>query len=208
MNMLRRLRLEVLLIIGCIVLSAPACMPDEATGQILGGSLSSPIRLEVFSDFQCPACRELYLQVIRQVLSEYSDQGKVCVIYHEYPLSIHQYSRRAAQYSEAASRLGRQKLLSVMDALFENQPQWAKDGSVDAVVAKALSREDYLKVRRIMQDPAIDAQIQRQTLLGIQQKVNSTPTTFIYYASTQQGKFEGFVPYDYVKKQVIDKHLK
>ena len=72
----------------------PGPTAEPASGQILGGSKNSPVKIEVFSDFECPACRELYLVTIRQVLQEYSSKDKVCVIYHEFPLSSHRYSRR------------------------------------------------------------------------------------------------------------------
>src|SRR5512136_747871 len=98
---------------------------DQASGQILGGTPDAPIRIEVFSDFECPSCRELYLDVMRRAIAEYSSQNKVCVIYHEYPLARHQYARKAAQYAEAVSRLGRTQLLKVYDALFMDQAIWS-----------------------------------------------------------------------------------
>lgn len=70
--------------------------------QCLGGELDAPIRIEVFSDFECPACREFYLNTIRPVLKDYCSLDKVCVVYHEFPLQGHKYSRQAAQYSKAA----------------------------------------------------------------------------------------------------------
>ena len=39
-------------------------------GKIIGGSLDSPIRIEVFSNFECSACREYYLRTIKKVLKE------------------------------------------------------------------------------------------------------------------------------------------
>ncbi len=175
---------------------------DEGAGQILGGSLSSPIRLELFSDFQCPACRVLYLGTIRQVIQEYCSADKVCVIYHEFPLAAHRYSREAARYSEAVSRLSPQKLLPVYDSLFSDQAQWSQDGSLEATVAKALSGEDIQKLKTIMQDSSINAAITNEVQLGMQRGVRSTPTLFIYYAGKQQ-KIEGVVTYA-VLKQFID----
>ena len=115
--------------------------------------MNSPLRIEVFSDFQCPACRELYLGTIRQVLQDYSSKDKVCVIYHEFPLAIHPYAKEAARYSEAAGRLGLQKLLPVYDSLFTDQQQWSKDGSLELTVSKALPSEDVQKLKKIMQEP-------------------------------------------------------
>ncbi len=175
---------------------------DEGTGQILGGSLSSPIRLELFSDFQCPACRALYLGTIRQVIQDYCSTDRVCVIYHEFPLAAHRFSREAARYSEAVSRLGSQKLLPVYDSIFSDQAQWSQDGSLGVTVAKALSVEDYQKLQSIMRDSSINAAIFNEVQLGMQRGVKSTPTLFIYYAGKQQ-KIEGVITYA-VLKQFLD----
>ena len=179
---------------------------EETSGQMLGGSVNSPIRIEVFSDFQCPHCRVLYLGTIRPVLQEYSSKDKVCVIYHEFPLAGHQYSREAARYSEAAARLGQQKLLPVMDSLFTDQEQWSKDGSLEATVAKALPNEDFLKLKKIMQDSSVNAAIDREIQLGTQNNIQSTPTLLISYIGRQQ-RVEGAVTYE-VLKQFIDSIVK
>jgi protein-disulfide isomerase len=141
-----------------LALIVPPAQPAvRGSGQILGGSLDAPIRIEVFSDFECPSCRELYLDVMRRVLVDYSIQNKVCLIYHEYPLKIHRYSREAARYAESVSRLGREKLLMVYDVLFMEQAQWSQDGRVEASVAKALSRTELQKVKKFLQEPSIHA---------------------------------------------------
>jgi protein-disulfide isomerase len=205
--MFRGFKSRMLLAVCCTLLSAPAWTSEQTDGQILGGSLNSPIRIEVFSDFQCPACRELYLGTIRQVLQEYSSKDKVCIIYHEFPLATHQYSQEAARYAEAASRLGVEKLLPVMDMLFTDQAQWSQDGKLEASVSKALSQEDFQKLKKIMQDPGINAEIQKQIQLGVTKEVKSTPTMFIYYPPNKQQKAEGLITY-LVMKGFIDRVVK
>ena len=190
-----------------LILLTPCLQPaDQISGQVLGGSLYAPIRIEVFSDFECPSCRELYLEVMRRVLVDYASQNKVCLIYHEFPLKIHRYSREAARYAEAVSRLGREKLLMVYDVLFMDQAQWAENGKVEASVAKALSRTDLQKVQKIMKDPSINAAIDREIQLGEQRQIRSTPTWFIYAKGKEQ-KVEGRITYISLK-QFIDSTLK
>jgi protein-disulfide isomerase len=176
------------------------------SGQILGGSLDAPIRIDVFSDFECPSCRELYLDVMRRVLIDYSSQNKVCLVYHEYPLRTHRYSREAARYAEAASRLGREKLLRVYDVLFMEQAQWAVDGRLEASVAKALSRAELQKVKAYLQDPGINVAINKGVKLGDSRQVRSTPTWFINARGKEQ-RVEGRITYISLK-QFIDSSLK
>src|SRR6266566_2451341 len=35
------------------------------------GSKSAPVTMEVFSDYQCPACKQLYLSTNRQLMDNY-----------------------------------------------------------------------------------------------------------------------------------------
>jgi len=203
--MFRKLRSIIFLAI-IIIWSMQARSADEASGVILGGSVNSPVRIEIFSDFQCPACRDLYLGTVKQVLQDYSSKDKVCIVYHEFPLSIHQHSREAARYCEAAARLGQEKLLPVMDSLFTDQAQWSQDGSLESSVSKALSRDDFQKLKKIMQDPSINSEIEKEVQLGLKKDVKSTPTLFVHYIGKEQ-KAEGVVTYP-VLKQFIDQVVK
>jgi protein-disulfide isomerase len=202
--MLQKLIMAGLLILLASAVSIPAFSSDK--GQMIGGSMSSPVRIEVFSDFQCPACRDLYLGAIRQVLQDYSSKEKVCIIYHEFPLSIHQYSKEAARYCEAASRLGLQSLLTVFDSLFADQAQWSQDGNLDAVIAKALPRDEYRKLKKVIQDPSINQSIEKEIQLGKKKEIKSTPTMFIYYTGKEQ-KIEGSITYTTLK-QFLDSVIK
>jgi protein-disulfide isomerase len=204
--MFPKLKSMIFLAVCFAAWSVPVRSSDEAPGRLLGGSLNSPIRIEVFSDYQCSACREFYLGTIRQVLQEYSSKDKVCVIYHECPLAIHQYAREAARYCEAAWRMGLPKLLPVMESIFIDQAQWAQDGKLEASVAKALPQEDLKKLKKIMQDASINTAIEKEVQLSVLKEIRSTPTMFIYYPGKQQ-KVEGLVTYP-VLKQFIDSVVK
>ena len=153
-------------------------LPKERTWQCIG-SPNAPIKIEVFSDYQCPTCRTFYFEVSRQLIADYAATGKVCLVYHEFPLKGHQYSRQAANFAEAAARLGPQPWIKVTDALFYYQPQWSTDGQVEATVAKALTESEMNLVRRLVDDPAIDAVVERDLQEGNRRAVRSTPTAFI-----------------------------
>lgn len=170
--------------------------------QCLGGKLDAPIRIEIFSDFQCPACRVFYVSTIRQVLKDYCAADKVCVIYHEFPLAMHPYAREAARYSVAAQRLGRAQWAAVVDALYENQERWSLDGKVDAAIMGAVSLEDFNKIKKMLQEPSIEDAIVRDIALGQQRKVTSTPTWFAISPTTKEQRVEGPVDYKVLKPWV------
>jgi protein-disulfide isomerase len=194
-------------LVSLLLFVMPAGSAGNFTGHIMGGPPKSPVRIEVYSDFECPYCRDLYLTVTRQVLQDYSN--KVCVVYHEFPLSTHRYSQEAARYAEAASRMGQETLLRVFDALFMDQANWSQTGGIDTVIAKALPREQFQKLKRIMQDPGVNMEVEKERQRGLLAGINSTPTMFIYYYGRQQkvDTSQGPIPYPVIK-HFLDSVLK
>ncbi len=141
------------------------------------GTKAAPITMEVFSDFQCPACRDLYFQTLRLVIDNYVSAGKVYLIHRDMPLPTHQHSKEAARYANAAARL--RKMEKVVTALFDKQANWAADGNIDGVVAVVLTPAEMNQVRRLVRGGTLDAGIDKDAALGTQFRVTQTPTTII-----------------------------
>lgn len=149
------------------------------------GVRTAPITIEEFSDFECPACRELYLQTLQQLLADnLIAQGKVYLVHHDFPLPVHQYARTAALYANAAAAIGRFE--SVERALFARQPEWAANGKVREVVASALTATEMRRVDALVRSPEIAAAVDRDIALGRQNGVERTPTMFITYRGRRQ----------------------
>src|SRR5262245_52661321 len=107
------------LFIALAALSAcTAATPAIVKGKIYGNP-GAPIRLEIFSDFQCPACKSLHEQLLPMLMKEYVMPGKVYVVNREFPLPGHQYSREAANYATAAAKFGLYQPVS--DRIFATQ---------------------------------------------------------------------------------------
>lgn len=172
--------------LAAVLLTGPAQSSQEASGMVLGGSRDAPIRMEVFSDFECPGCRYFYQKVVLPVLQDYADKDKVCVIYHEFPLSQHKHAHEAARYCEAAYKIGREKALQVIDALFEHQSAWTRDGDIEKIIAGKLSSEDLAQIRKNLAESGIDRSIRQGIQLGNERKVGGTPTMFLYYLGKTQ----------------------
>jgi protein-disulfide isomerase len=146
------------------------------------GPVTAAVRIDLFSDFQCPACKALHEQTIKRVKEEFAQAGKIRLVHHDFPLPQHKYARPAAILAAAADRLG--KYDAVADALFHQQESWGQSGNVDAVVDSVLTPEERKKLREIAKDPAILANIERDIQLGERMKVGSTPTMIV----THDGK--------------------
>jgi len=159
--------------------------------------------MEVFSDFQCPACKNLYLTTNRQVMDNYVTTGKVYLIHRDFPLAMHAYSRVAARYARAAAQLG--KVEPVEQALFQNQEKWEQNGDVDGTVAAVLSAKDMAKVRELVKGGTLDAAIDKDFTLGQMYHVNQTPTT-VFHCKGQTYPYSGQMTYD-ILKQFLDQLL-
>lgn len=167
------------------------------------GSKSAPIVMEIFSDFQCPACKQLFLGTSRQLTDNYISTGKVFAIHRDFPLPGHAYSRIAARYGRAAAQLG--KLEQAEQVLFQNQEKWEQTGDVDGTVASAFTPAEMNKIRATANSPAIDAAIEKDIALGKNYGVNQTPTTVIHYKG-QTYPVAGVVSYD-VLRSFLDQLL-
>ena len=142
------------LLLAALVISAPAAQTKSTRA---AGPVTAAVRIDLFSDFQCPACKSLHEQTIKRVKEEFALKGKLRLVHHDFPLPQHKYARQAAILAAAADRLG--KYDDVADALFRQQESWSQSGNVDAVVDSVLTPEEQKKLREIAKDPAILAGI-------------------------------------------------
>ena len=164
--------------------------------RVAAGSKNAPIVMEVFSDFQCPACKTLFVTTNRQVMDNYVSTGKVYLIHRDFPLPMHAHSQVAAQYSRAAAQIG--KFEVVEQVLFDNQGKWEQTGDVDGTVAAVLSPGEMSKVRALVKSGAPNAAIQKDVALGKFYNVNQTPTT-VFHAKGQTFPYSGVMSYEILR---------
>jgi protein-disulfide isomerase len=185
----------------CLVFSplSLATASAQSTSSVLGvdahktlGSKSAPVTMEVFSDFQCPMCKQLYTTTMKQVVENYVNTGKVYLVHRDFPLPQHAYSLIAARYGVAAARIG--KYEPVERVLFEKQEVWEQTGDVDGTVASVLSPTEMTKVRALVKSGALDAEIDKDRSLGQSYNIGATPTCVIH-CKDQTYPVRGFQSY-------------
>ena len=120
-------------------------LTSEAAQVKSRGTPGAPVQLDVYSDYQCPACKALYERTLVPLMTDYVDKGKVYLIHHEFPLAMHPHAMEAACYAVAASRVG--KYEQAGDVLFRTQESWAASGNVDQTVCSILTPMEAKKVR-------------------------------------------------------------
>ncbi len=174
--------------------------------ECVAGLPNSPIKIEVFSDFQCPSCRTFYLETIRPVIDNYARFNKVSVYYYDFPLVQHPYARQAARFAVAARQLGRAQWTQVTDGLYSEQALWSADGKVEAAVARSLSPEDFARIKKLSESPGVNEEIERTVMIGNSRGVTSTPTFFVSAGGREQ-RVVGGVSYS-ILKGFIDQNVK
>ncbi len=172
--------------------SVPDVDPHKAFG-----SKNAPVIMEVFSDFQCPACKTLFITTNRQLLENYVSTGKVYLIHRDFPLPMHAHSRVAARYARAAAQIG--KVEPAEQALFENQEKWEQSGDVDGTVAAVLTPAEMTKVRALVKGGTLEPLIDRDYALGQVYRVNQTPTT-VFHSKGQTYPYSGVMTYEILKQ--------
>jgi protein-disulfide isomerase len=161
------------------------------------GSKTAPVTMEVFSDFQCPACKQFFLNTDPRIINDYVNEGKVYLIHRDFPLPMHAYSMVAANYGRAACHIN--KCDVVEHILFQNQEQWEANGDVKGTVASVLTPKEMAKVQALVDGKTLQPLIDKDKQIGQAYVVNQTPTTIIHSKNGQSFPVVGFVSYDVLK---------
>lgn len=155
----------------------PPAEPAEEDGSFHArGPATAPVTLEIYGDFQCPACATTSA-VIDDLEKEY--EGKLRVVFHEFPLAMHPHAVPAAMAAEAAGQQG--QFWEMHDMLYRYQQVWSKASNpghffsayaqqlgLDPVRFAAESRSEDLKERLMKAGNA-----------GVARGVKNTPTVFV-----------------------------
>lgn len=195
------------LALAALVPCLAASMGDFDKDKILGNP-AAPVQIEVYSDFECPACKNFHENMLPTIMRDYVVSGKVCVIPKEFPLNIpaHRFSREAANFATAAARVGKYQM--VADTLFKNQASWSESGKIWETIAPVLAPAEQKRIQTLVKDPSVTSEVQRDYDSAMSQRVNQTPTLLIK-RGTRQYAFAGPGPDNYLLlRSLIDGLLK
>jgi protein-disulfide isomerase len=170
------------------------------------GAGKAPVTLEIFSDFECPGCKQLHESTIRQLrASDLVTTGKLRIIHREFPLPMHRYARQAACYACAAERLG--LYTPVADALFRDQEVWSKTGRLEEALARAVPAAKLAQLKTLAKDPAVLAEVEADLARGQKMNTRQTPTMLFLKGNGLPQPVTGVVSYNIVR-QYVDMLLK
>ena len=154
------------------------------------GSLSAPLVLVEYSDFQCPFCNVVH-PTLKRIVTE--SNGQIAWVYRHLPLeSIHPNARPAALASECiAEQLGQSGFWKFADAIFADQSKMSADYYVQLAVQLGADKTKFNAcIASNKYAGKVDADAQEAQQNGGQ----GTPYTILYDKKGQTG-VSGALPY-------------
>lgn len=163
------------------------------------GSRNAPVTVYEMSDFQCPYCRQFFLETFPSIERDFIDTGKVRWIFVNYPIpQLHRHAVAAAEFATCAARQG--KFWPVHDHLFRTQPEWRDLHDASGVFMRMIATLDLDRTRMIAcLDSGIARTEVRQDAEG-SARTGATGTPAFYI---EGGMMSGAHPYP-VYRRILD----
>ncbi len=143
------------------------------------GPADAKVTIVVFSDFQCPYCRQLAQTLRQNVPQKYPKD--VRIFFEDFPLeSIHNWARAAAEAGRCLANIDSQAFWSFHDWAFEHQGEITDKNLTEKVLGFAKEKNlDSDKIAACMSSHATAAQVAASEAKGELLQVQQTPTFFI-----------------------------
>ncbi len=161
----------------------PEAVSRPQTDGLTVGDVNSPAKIEVFEDFQCPACVRFTQDIEPLVISQLVETGKAYYVFHNYPFLDRNSTTKESQDSANASLCANEqgKFWEYHDTLFanwngENEGNLSKDRLIQFASAVELNVDDFtacVNENRYAND------VQASFDLGNSMGVSGTPSVFV-----------------------------
>lgn len=160
----------------------PPRLSDEEFSELMKldapskGNPEAPIKIALFTDFQCPYCRQQ-----AQILKDQFKKDELYIVFHHLPLKSHDWARTAAELAGCVARQNNEAFWGLFDTLYENQGNLTSN-TVRQFVQKSLETGKGLDpkgfdlcVSGSRSAPKVDADL----ALSAKYRFNATPSMFI-----------------------------
>ena len=143
------------------------------------GPASAKVNMVVFSDFECPYCREFAKTIRDNLPKKYPND--VRVIFEDFPIdSIHKWARAAAEAAHCVANQKPDAFWAFHDWMFEHQqevnPANVREKALDIAKSQNL---DLTKLGSCIDTHATAAKVERNIELGQALQIQQTPTVFV-----------------------------
>ena len=155
------------------------------------GTPGAPVTLVVFSDFQCPFCREEAKTIREQLPKEFAND--VRIYYKEFPLtSIHNWAMKSAVAGRCVFRANPEAFWDYHDWIFDKQAEINPENITSKVIEWAGAKGiDTLALTRCMEMNATEPEVRKNMAEGMSLGVDRTPTMFLNGRPLEAMQWEG-----------------
>jgi protein-disulfide isomerase len=142
------------------------------------GAVTSPVTITVFSDFQCPYCRQTAEALEKEVLPAEKD---VRLVFRHLPLPMHTWARPAAEAAACAHLQSDTAFWALHDFLFEHQTELRPETLEGRLLERAVQLEnfDLRKYRECTSAHATAAEVDADIAFALANTIAATPTIFV-----------------------------
>ena len=143
------------------------------------GTPGAPVVLVLFSDFQCPYCKEEAKMLRANLVSAYPKQ--VRAYFKDLPLDqIHPWARPASIAGRCVFKQNPNAFWDYHDWIYDHQSEITADNVRAKVLEFAQGKEiDALQLGRCMDTKATEAEVNKSVAESRELRINSTPTLFV-----------------------------
>jgi protein-disulfide isomerase len=182
--------------IGEIVSITPGVYPQTDMNTM--GDPNAPVKLDIWEDFQCPACKNFSADIEPLLIQNYVTTGKVYFIFHHYPFidggSPSGESHQAANASMCAGEQGRfwdYKKILYANWIGENVGSFS-DRKLAAFAESLVLDMD--KFNECFNANTYKVQIDQDFKDGVDAGVTGTPAIFVDGVFVVNPAGEGYIP--------------
>ena len=161
------------------------------------GDPKAKVKIEEYSDFQCPFCDQYFNETFGQIFENYIKTGKVYYVFYNYPLPFHPDAPASAKAAACAG--DQNKFWEMHDELFETQNIWSgsSNASTNFKASAAKLGLNTVQFNTCLDSTKYNALLTNDTKKGNQNGVKGTPTFLI------NGKIVvGAVPYTSIQSTI------
>ena len=168
------------------------------------GNIDAQVAIVEYSDLECPFCKQFHV-TLKQIFSEYSNEGKVAWVYRHFPLDqLHSKARKEAVASECVFELGgKDAFWKFVDRFYEITPS-NNQTNIDTVLPQ-IAREigiDENKFNTCLNSNKYDAKIQSDVDNAQATGGSGTPWSVIVSKNGKKYPLSGSQSYENVKQLV------
>jgi protein-disulfide isomerase len=187
---------------GCggdkVYVNGDVVVPEEADVTYSKGNANAEVVVTEFSEYECPFCSRLTLEVIPQLEEDYIETGKILFVFKDFPIPNHEHSVKSAEAAYCAGEQAEENFWLMHIKLFENHKKLTEEDLV------AYANEIDLNIpafKTCLNKEKYKPLVLRNRQEGLEKGVNATPTLFV-----NDQKIVGLTPYENLKK-IIETEL-